>query len=167
MRDQVIRECQCLLDQAMSRTRHCVTQLSFEQLWWCPGPGQNSVGIVLRHVTGNLRQWAVCGLTGAKDDRNRADEFESTDQPSAAELLAALETVVREVGRVMQQLSAEQLLQVRTIQGFSVSGLGALLHTIPHFVGHTHQIVTLTRQQLGETYQFHWTPDAPRDVVPL
>ncbi|MCR9197295.1 MAG: DUF1572 domain-containing protein [Planctomycetaceae bacterium] len=167
MREQIIRECQCLLDQAMSRTRHCVTQLSFEQLWWRPGPDQNSVGIILRHVTGNLRQWAICGLTGAADHRDRAEEFHGDAQQSAPELLAGLEAVVADVGRAMQGLSTEQLQQERTIQGFRVSGLGALLHTIPHFVGHTHQIVALTRQQLGHGYTFHWTPDAPRDVVPL
>jgi len=167
MREQIIRECQCLLDQAMLRTRHCVKQLTFEQLWWRPGPDQNSIGIVLRHITGNLRQWAICGLTGAADHRDRAEEFESETRPTAQELLAGLEAVVADVGRTMQGLSEEQLMQERTIQGFCVSGLGALLHTIPHFVGHTHQIVALTRMQLGAQYQFHWTPESPRDVVPL
>ena len=167
MRDEIVSELENLLQQARSRIHHCVEQLSHEQLWWRPASGQNSVGIVLRHVTGNLRQWAIAGFTTAEDTRDRDSEFANERQPSATELLNDLDAVVAKVAAVLEAITTADLSAHRTIQGFDVSGLGSLMHTIPHLVGHTHQIVALTRMQLKDEYRFHWDPQAPRDVVPL
>lgn len=167
MREEFLTECRLLLQQSLSRVGHCVGQLTLEQIWWCPGEGQNSIGIVIRHLAGNLRQWGVCGLTGQQDDRDRSSEFRSSLRQTPEQLLDLLESAARDVESVLARITTEDLLRGRTIQGFDVSGMGALMHTIPHFVGHTHQIVALTRMQLGDKYQFHWDPDGPRDVVPL
>ncbi len=39
--------------------------------------------------------------------------------------------------------------------------LGAVFDTVPHFVGHTHQIVYITRGLLGDAYRFAWVPGTP------
>lgn len=167
MRDTFVQECTHLVDQCLKRIRHCVDQLSHDQLWWQPQGDLNSVGVLLRHVAGNLQQWGVDGIAQTADLRDRESEFQSDLRESASQLLSQLETVAGRVRASVDQLSPEALLEGRTIQGFQVSVMGALMHTIPHFVGHTHQIVQLTRMQLGDKYQFHWDPDADRDVVPL
>ena len=156
-----------LLDQALSRIRHCVGQLSPQQLWWQPDSKQNSIGILIRHLAGNLQQWVVDGIPQHENARDRDAEFAGNDEESAEHLLTLLCHVVDSAKQVLRQLNAAELTQPRSIQGFDVTVIGAIMHSVPHFVGHTHQIVQLTRIQLGDTYRFEWDPDGPRDVVSL
>ncbi len=76
-------------------------------------------------------------------------------------MLLRLDAVVGEAVGVLRRLTAGQLLAERRIQGFDVTGLGAIFDSISHFRGHTQEIVHLTRMQLGDAYQFAWTPSTP------
>ena len=62
---------------------------------------------------------------------------------------------------VLKSQTARQLLEVRRIQGFDVTGLAAIFDSVPHFGGHTQEIVHLTRLQLGNDYKFAWAPSTP------
>lgn len=146
------------LADAMRMVEHCVLQLDEEQVWRRPAEGLNSVGNLLLHLTGNLRQWVVCGLGGEADDRRRADEFAVRGGISRDELLSQLRDCVRNVQDVMPGVTADQLLNPGLIQGFKVSGMAALWHAVPHFRGHTQEIIGLTRQILGDRYLFAWVP---------
>jgi hypothetical protein len=68
---------------------------------------------------------------------------------------------VSEAKGVLGRLTARQLMEVRRIQGFNVTGLAAIFDSVPHFRGHTQEIVHLTRLQLGDAYRFAWTPMTP------
>ena len=59
------------LADAFAKIKHCLDQLSDEQVWWRPKPSLNSVGNMILHLCGNLRQWIMCGVGGAADDRDR------------------------------------------------------------------------------------------------
>ncbi len=156
-----------LLRAAMKKFRHCVAQLSDEQLWWRAAPGQNSVGNLIQHVCGNLTQWITCGMGGASDNRDRDAEFAADGGKTSAELSALLDGTIETVSDVIRGLSAQDLLAKRTIQGFPVSGLGAVIHSVTHFVGHTHQVIQLTRLQLGERYRFEWSPGTTDTSLPI
>ncbi|MDB4778027.1 DUF1572 family protein [bacterium] len=67
----------------------------------------------------------------------------------------------------MQSLSMNDWLKRLNIQGFEVNAHAAITHTTSHFVGHTHQIIFISRMLLGEDYQFHWTPNSDRKNVPI
>ncbi|MDA0920923.1 MAG: DUF1572 family protein [Planctomycetota bacterium] len=165
--NQVAAEFEHLLNEAMRKIRHCVGQLSDEQLWLKPDEGLNSVANLLLHLTGNLNQWCVAGILETPDDRDREAEFAATGGLLRAELMARLEPVVAEAISVIQSLEEGSLRQARQIQGFDVTVLQALFHTVPHFVGHTHQILMLTRLMLGSEYRFEWSPEQSRTGVPL
>ncbi|MFT5326740.1 MAG: putative damage-inducible protein DinB [Planctomycetaceae bacterium] len=165
--NQVATEFEHLLNEAMWKIRHCVGQLSDEQVWKKPDDGLNSVANLLLHLAGNLNQWCVVGILQKPDDRDRAAEFAATGGLSSNELLERLERVVEEAISVMRNLDADSLKQARQIQGFEVTVLQALFHTVPHFVGHTHQILMLTRLLLGSAYQFEWSPEQTRSGVPI
>src|SRR6266403_2013376 len=77
------------------------------------------------------------------------------------ELLRKLEAVVGEARAVLARQTARQLLEVRRIQGFDVTGLKAIFDSVPHFRGHIQEIVGMTRLQLGDGYKFAWTPSTP------
>lgn len=156
-----------LLDQALSRIDHCVSQLDDQQVWCRPGPGQNSIGNLLLHLAGNLQQWAVEGIPQLSGNRQREAEFAADGTVSGEQLLSRLRLTVQAAAAVIEQIPDQQWTAERHIQGFQVTVLGALMHTVPHFVGHTHQIVQLARMQLGSNYRYHWTPESPRNKVPL
>ncbi len=156
-----------LLDQAMIKVQHCFGQLSDEQIWWRPQPEMNSIGNLALHMAGNLRQWAVCGLTDAIDSRQREQEFSQIQIIPAAELLELMSQTVRDAQQAINGFPADDWASQLSIQGFTVSAFSAASHTCTHFVGHTHQIIQLTRIQLGGTYQFQWTPDLERGTLPI
>ena len=55
----------------LPKIRLSVKRLSHEDLWWRPNPASNSVGNLILHLAGNVRQWVVSGIGGAPDDRRR------------------------------------------------------------------------------------------------
>jgi Protein of unknown function (DUF1572) len=154
------------LTSALDRIRHCVRQLSDAQVWQRPQPSLNSIGNLILHLCGNLRQWIVAGLSGSQDVRNRPAEFAEQSPIPKAELLHGLGTVVREAKDVLDRMTAAQFVEVRRIQGFDVTGLGAIFDSVPHFRGHTQEIVHMTRGLLGDAYQFAWIPSTPEQGAP-
>ena len=57
-----------------------------EAVWRRPHEDSNSVGNLMLHLAGNIRQWIVCGVGGAQSERNRAAEFASRGGYGKAEL---------------------------------------------------------------------------------
>jgi len=147
-----------VLAEGVRKIEHCVGQLDDEQIWWRPRPEMNSIANLMLHLSGNLKQWIVAGIGGAKDVRNRPLEFSDRSNRPKAEVIAILGKTVTEVGAVLAKLTAEQLILPRRIQGFETNVIGAIMHTIPHFRGHVQEIIHVTREQLGEKYRFDFVP---------
>jgi hypothetical protein len=154
----VIAETTNCLNSCVSKIKHCFGQLTDEQVWWRPQELMNSIGNLVLHLCGNVRQWIVAGIGGAPDVRDRPGEFSERRVIPKSELLQRLDEVVAAATEALARMTPEEMLKVRCIQGFSVSGLGAIFDSVPHFKGHTHEIICLTRMQLGEDYGFDWVP---------
>jgi hypothetical protein len=154
------------LANALGKIEHCLTQLSDAQVWQRPRPALNSVGNLLLHLEGNLRQWVLAGLGGAPDARDRPAEFAERGPVPKDELLRRLRAAVGEARGVLARQTARQWLELRRVQGFEVTGLGALFDSVPHFRGHTQEIVHLTREMLGDAYRFQWRPTTPEEGAP-
>jgi len=151
------------LTSALARIKHCLDQLTDDQVWWRSHSSLNSIGNLILHLCGNLRQWIVAGLGSAKDVRDRPAEFAERCPISNADLQLKLDTLVSEAKEVLGKLTARQLLDARRIQGFDVTGLAAIFDSVPHFRGHTQEVIHLTRLQLGDAYKFAWTPTTPEE----
>jgi hypothetical protein len=154
------------LESAWKRIKHCLGQLNDEQVWRRSQPGLNSIGNLILHLCGNLRQWVVAGIGGAADVRNRPAEFAEQRSIPKEELMRSLEAVVEDAKGILAGVDARQLVEVRRIQGFDVTGAAAVFDSVPHFRGHTQEIVHMTRLQLGDAYQFAWTPTTPEQGAP-
>jgi hypothetical protein len=146
------------LANALARIKHCLSQLNDEQIWRRSTPSMNSIGNVILHLCGNVRQWIVSGLGSAIDTRDRPAEFSERGPIARDELNRRLSAVVDEARSVLIEQSAGGLLKVRRIQAEDVTGLAALFNSVPHFRGHTQEIVYMTRLILGDAYQFAWQP---------
>jgi Protein of unknown function (DUF1572) len=154
-------------DSALKRIKHCLDQLNDEQVWWRSQPSLNSIGNLILHLCGNLRQWIVSGVGGASDLRNRPAEFAERGPIPKEELVSRLEVVVEEAKGILVRVDARQLTEVRRIQGLDVTGAAAIFDSVPHFRGHTQEIIHMTRLQLGEAYKFAWSPTTPEQGAPV
>ena len=167
LRSEFNRQCCCLLDQSLIKIEHCLQQLDNEQIWWRPEPSLNSIGNLLLHMNGNLQQWAIASFSESPDKRDRASEFSIDRNESKAQLIALTTETINEAKRVIRTVPENRWLAKTSIQGFEVTGVQAILHTTAHFQGHTHQIILMTRLQLGEAYRFQWNPSDGFDNLPM
>jgi hypothetical protein len=145
------------------RIIYCVSQLQDDQVWWRPMESMNSIGNLILHLVGNLRQWVVQGAMGGPDHRNRPLEFAERTQIPKHELLASLQQVVEASNEVLSGLTEGLLFTSRRIQGFEETVLSAILNSLMHFTGHAQEIVYITRIQMGSSYHFAWSPQTPEE----
>ncbi len=139
----------------LPRIARCLAMLSAKEIWWRAHPTSNSVGNLVLHLEGNVRQWIISGLGGAPDRRKRDREFAARGPIPRRVLLARLRNTVSEACRVLEKLSSRDLARDYVIQGFHLTGLNALSHVTEHFAYHTGQIILVTklkrRRDLGFT----------------
>lgn len=132
------------------KIRRCLGTLSEDDIWWRPNLHSNSVGNLVLHLAGNIRQWIVSGIGGRPDIRERAEEFSAEGATEGAEwnrtaLVTHLEGTLADVDEVLAALSPDDLLRRRVIQGMEVTVLEGLFHAVEHFSTHTGQIVYITK----------------------
>jgi uncharacterized damage-inducible protein DinB len=143
-----------LMQEYLPRLRACLDRLDEAEVWWRPNEKSNSIGNLILHLCGNIRQWIIHGVGGAADGRDRPAEFAARQSFSKAELLEKLASTLVEVDAVLARLPVEKLTEPRVIQGFDVTALGAIFHVVEHFSYHTGQIIYITKMRTGEDLKF-------------
>ena len=144
-----------LVDEFLPKLKQCLADLSEDQIWWRPNENSNSVGNLILHLSGNIRQWIVSGLGGEVDQRERSAEFARRDPLSRNELLSLLEETVEEAVRVIDRLTLRDLVEKNPIQVYEVTGLYAVSHVVEHFSYHLGQIVYVTKMLRDHDLQFY------------
>ena len=162
-REFIARSRHHLVEDFLPKIERCVTLLSDEQIWWRPNAESNSIGNLLLHLSGNARQWIVCGLGGDTDARDRDSEFAQRETIPRAELLSGLRQTIREVDGTLAKFDMDSLVEKKMIQGLEVTALEAILHVVEHFSMHTGQIILLTKVLTSSDLRFYeFEGDAPR-----
>jgi len=144
-----------LQNEYRPKLRTAVEALPTDMLWWRPNAESNSVGNLLAHLAGNVRQWIVSGVGGVSSSRDRAAEFAATSGLSAQDLLASLERVLDEVDAMLANISAEDLATMRTIQGRELTVLEAIYHVVEHFSLHLGQIIYVVKLHAPGALKFY------------
>jgi Protein of unknown function (DUF1572) len=144
-----------LLGQFWPRMKECVAPLTVEQVWWRPNDASNSIGNLLLHLDGNVRQWIVDSFNKNQDQRNRPAEFAAQSGLSAADLLSRLGRTLDEAARILDRLTVDELLAPYEIQGYHVRGLDAVYQVVEHFGLHYGQIVYIVKSLLGKDLGFY------------
>ena len=144
-----------LLEEYWPRLRVSVESLTDEQMWWRPNQSSNSVGNLILHLNGNVRQWLVAAFARREDARDRPAEFAERQLIPAAQLLDALGRTMQEVAVVLPRISEADLLATYRIQGYTVSGLDAVYHVVEHFGMHYGQMVYITKLLGGADLGFY------------
>ncbi len=143
------------LRAGQGRIEACLERLTPEQVWTREHEVENSVGNLVLHLCGNVRQWIVSGIGGAEDRRQRDLEFSSRDPLPAEELRCRLAESLDAADAVLAGLGPERLLEQRRIQVYEVTVLHAINHVVVHFAGHVGQIIWATKHATGKDLGFY------------
>lgn len=141
--------------QYWPRLKECVAALTDEQVWWRPNDASNSIGNLLLHLSGNVRQWIVTSFNRREDHRNRPAEFAEKAGGSATDLLAKLDATLDEAAAVLSRLTEADLLAPMDIQGYHTTGLAAVYHVVEHFAMHYGQILYIAKALEGQDLGFY------------
>ena len=147
------------------RVRAAVEALPEDDLWWRPNDASNSVGNLLLHLGGNLRQWIVHGVGGAADVRDRDGEFGAEGGHRRDELLDRLRATVREAAATLDRLEPGDLDRRVTIQGMELTVLDAVYHAVEHFSMHVGQIVWIVKARTGDDLGFYRVVDGVAETT--
>ena len=142
-----------LTQEYWPRLRSCVESLSDQQLWWRPNASSNSIGNLILHLDGNVRQWLIASFRRLDDRRDRPAEFSEQRVIPSGVLLNQLGATISEASDVLSSIDESDLRATFTIQGYTVTGLQAVYHVVEHFGTHYGQILYITKllqaQDLG------------------
>jgi len=139
----------------MPKIRSCVELLQEKDVWWREAEVENSVGNLMLHLEGNVRQWIISRMGGAPDVRERPKEFSDRGSVTKEEALTNLQRTISEAAALLRSLSPEEILKDRVIQGFQRTGLQAIFHVVEHFGYHTGQIVFITKHREKTDLKFY------------
>jgi uncharacterized damage-inducible protein DinB len=134
-----------LSEDYLPKIERCISLLSDEQIWWRANPASNSIGNLLLHLSGNVRQWIVVGLGEAVDARDRDAEFAQRETIPREAVINQLRQTLAEADQTLAAFDAARLLEHFRIQSMDVSALEALFHVVEHFSMHTGQIILLAK----------------------
>ena len=122
------------------RIKKALAELTEAEVWQRPNAQSNSVGNLLLHLCGNITQYVLSSLGKLPDHRVRDAEFAAVGGLTKAELLEKLQTTVDQATNIIRLASQEEMLHVRTVQGFKMSGIAIAVHVCEHYSYHTGQI---------------------------
>jgi uncharacterized damage-inducible protein DinB len=145
-------------ERYLARLIDCLDQLSDQEIWWRPNEASNSVGNLVLHICGNMRQWIISGLGGAADVRERDKEFSERGPITRAALREKLQQTVSAACDVLARLQPGVLTRHYRIQEFDVSGYYAAAQVIEHVAYHLGQIIYVTKLKRAKDLGFTHLP---------
>lgn len=152
-------------DEYRIKIRRCVEALPAEALWWRPNAQSNSVGNLLLHLAGNIRQHIVGGVGGAPDVRDRTAEFGTDGGADAALLMRLLEDALDQADAVLAALRPEDLEREGTVAGTRRTVLEIIYNAVQHAALHLGQIILIAKERAPGSIRFY--EDTPKGGRPI
>jgi hypothetical protein len=131
-----------------------IAQVTDEQLFASLDEESNSIAIIVKHLTGNMRSRWTDFLTsdGEKPTRNRDSEF--VDPPKTREaLVQGWEQGWVCVFSAVEPLTDADLSRTITIRGEEHSVMQAINRQVAHYAMHLGQIILLEKHYAGAQWQ--------------
>ena len=154
------------LRRSCSRIEDCVGRLNYDQIWTRNAENVNSVGNLVLHLCGNVRQWIGFGIGDLADQRDRDSEFAARGGLQTAELIERCRKTVSEAINIIGKFESARLAEKVIIQNYEVTKMEAIYQVVEHFAQHTGQIIFVTKMLTGEDlgYFKHLNPGAAAHV---
>ena len=135
-----------IYDEGVARIKKVLQLLSEEDVWFRPNDESNSIGHLILHLCGNVTQWIGSGIGQRADDRQRDAEFTTNRQYRKIELVEKLDSLRSITDEALLSIATEEdLVEKRTVQGFSETKMSILIHVIEHFSYHVGQIAVIAK----------------------
>ncbi len=147
------------LNENTPRILKCLEQLSEVEVWYRPNENSNSIGNLILHLCGNIRQYAISSLGYMPDGRIRELEFSTKEGYTKAELIEKLTQTVDDAVKTIGNSTESNLLQPRLVQGFNLTGIGIIIHVTEHYSYHTGQITYYTKMVKDRDLGFYANVD--------
>ena len=144
-----------LKDDFLPKLKHCLEDMSEHDVWWRPNEQSNSVGNLILHLCGNMKQWILNSIGGSPFERNRESEFTERHPRPKVELMASIEGTIHEVDRVLRDLPRNGLMERFPVQVYETSRLQAIYHVVEHFSYHLGQILYIYKLRAGRDPGFY------------
>lgn len=127
-----------------------IEQLDEKQFFWRPNDESNSVAVLVKHISGNMRLRFTDLLTtdGEKTWRNRDGEF-VTDGQTKQELMKDWQKSWDCLFEAMSGLTNADLEKQIFIRGEKHSVTNSILAAIAHYSDHIGQIIYIAKMQKG------------------
>jgi hypothetical protein len=124
-----------------------MSQLRDEEFFVTLDAESNSVAVIVKHITGNMRSRFTDFLTsdGEKPDRFRDQEFELTPATTRDEVMKWWEDGWGRVFGAIDTLKPEDVMRTVTIRNEPHTVLQAINRQIAHYAQHIGQIVFLAK----------------------
>lgn len=142
------------LDEGTRMIKISLDSVSESDIWKKPNESSNSIGNQIAHICGNMTQYIIASLGERDDYRNRDEEFSMTGGFTKSQLIQKLEDTVKEAKVILKQCNKKQLLKIREVQGFKLSGIGIVIHAVEHYSYHTGQIAFWTKLMTNKDLGF-------------
>ncbi len=131
-----------------------IAQITEADIFRISGAEDNSIAVIMRHISGNLKSRFTDFLTsdGEKPWRQRDTEFE-TPQGSRAELLKSWEAGWEVLFNTLNSLNDADLSRTVYIRQKPLTVAEALHRSLGHTAYHVGQIVYLAKNMAGRSWQ--------------
>jgi uncharacterized damage-inducible protein DinB len=147
------------IEESTNRIKKCLAEIDDAQTWRRPNDNLNSVGNLIVHLCGNIRQYIISALGEKKDIRDRNKEFSIREGPGKEGLFDELVNTVAEAVSILKNIDEARLTKIYSVQGFSLSGIGIIIHVTEHYSYHTGQIAFWTKQLKNKDLGFYANVD--------
>ncbi|MEP7230559.1 MAG: DinB family protein [Ginsengibacter sp.] len=150
------------IEQSISRIREntkriaiCLQEIHEEEIWNSPNDNSNSIGNLILHLCGNIRQYIVSALGEIEDIRVRDKEFLTKSGFTKAALFQQLSSTILEATEIIKEIDDYRLGRIYSVQGFQLSGVGIIIHVTEHYSYHTGQIAFWIKQIKNKDLRFY------------
>lgn len=134
-----------MIDEGLQRIGKCLSLLSEDEIWFQKNANTNSIGNLVLHLNGNVKQYIVATLGNQKDDRTRPEEFKISSRINSEEAFNQLSQTVNQANNIIKEISFDDLTRKNRVQGFEESTLSIIIHVIEHFSYHVGQVTFYTK----------------------
>jgi uncharacterized protein DUF1572 len=153
---------QHFLDDALQQLRKlkeqadkAIGQTSDEHFFATLDPEANSIALIMKHMSGNMRSRWTDFLTsdGEKPDRDRDREFEKSVSDTRPSIIAQWEDGWARVLNTVMLLAPDDLKETIYVRGEAHSVLEAINRQTSHYAAHVGQIVLLAKHYAGAQWR--------------
>ena len=141
-------------EESGERIQICISKLDEKQLLYRYNDVSNSIANIIVHLGGNITQYIMSGIGRQEDKRIRDHEFLPLSDINKSDLAERINAIFLDARAVIAAMDEFACTQKLVLQGFEMTGIGAVIHVVEHASYHVGQITYLTKMYTGEETKY-------------